>query len=375
MPIDHIVYLDDLLRKDFLHSRGFVYGCIAEPVRQAVGVRVPDPSRFPSDRGLDPAFDLTRFTAMCPPTWQAAYQRIPPDAEDYLLAHIPQTSLVIGYEMPPWLRSMLDRAGLPRVELRLSPVRFARDLLFAVNARTVTSSFDAEWSKRVELKVRIDAGLMRAAVQHNAPINHRRTGDAKRVVFVGQTASDASLIDDNGQLVRIERYADRLRALAAESQLAYAPHPYAGKYAREEHGRLRHLLGQKVPIERAPLYNLMAGREQIDFVSISSGAIQEAAFFSQAAELLFRAICPIDSDKADNYRLATFSDVTSPTYWRACLAGTNYTGFDGPMPENLMRRLHNAWWGYADYFIDNDSFWRRVITRGVRNIFNRARGR
>jgi hypothetical protein len=101
----------------------------------------------------------------------------------------------------------------------------------------------------------------------------------------------------------------------------------------------------------------------------SSGAIQEAAYFDRKGTLFFRPICPIDDGSSARYQHMVLEDLTSPDFWLT-LATTDkeYAGVPGPIPENRTRKLHNAWWGYAEYTLDNDHFWRRVITRGVRNI-------
>ncbi|WP_448100683.1 hypothetical protein [Luteibacter jiangsuensis] len=373
MRIDHIVHLDDLLRTDSLRARGFIYASIAEPLRQAFASVVPDPSRFPLDRGLSPGFELSRFSRMCPSTWQTAYRGIPEPAVDYLLEHLPPNALVIGYEMPPWLRNALDAAKVPRVDLRVSPLRFARDLVMAVEVRTPADPGLSALSSRLAAQIRIDAGLMQAAVQHNGPVGPTPEGLA-HVVFIGQTESDASLIDDSGDLVRIERYADRLRTFVGQRSISYACHPYAGAYGSNERRRIGRILGRTVGREKKPLYDLMAGRQRIDFISISSGALQEASHFGQRGETLFRPICPMETDAQGRYQFASFSDVTSPEYWLAVVGTGSYTGVAHPMPENLMRRLHNAWWGYADFYIDNDAFWRRVISRSLWNMIKRMRG-
>ena len=371
MHIDRIVHIDDLLRNEFLPARGFIYGCIAEPLRQAFSTSVPNPSHFPAERGLDASFEHSHFLQLCAVSWRAGYRNIPVAAQEYLLSHIPPDALVIGYEMPPWLRNLLDAARIWRIDLRISPLRFARDLVLAVDAKTPGAIAIDEWSSRIERKVRIDAGLMRAAVQHNTPNDPSLPGGESRVVFVGQTESDASLIDDLGRVVRIEDYADKLRSFVGTREIGYARHPYAGNYGKTERHRLSRLIGRNVDQEERSLYDLMASRERIFFISLSSGAIQEAAYFEQDAEFLFRAVCPMSRNGSPGYRFATFSDVTSPEYWRACMTGASYAGFDGPMPENLMRRLHNIWWGYSDFYIDNDAFWRKVVTRGLKNVTKR----
>jgi hypothetical protein len=50
----------------------------------------------------------------------------------------------IGYEMPPWLVRLLDQNTVPCVDLRLHPVRFLDDLLFAARPSWHAAEVEAE---------------------------------------------------------------------------------------------------------------------------------------------------------------------------------------------------------------------------------------
>ena len=67
--------------------------------------------------------------------WAAVYHALLPDAalEEILLPRLRQ-QFVVGHELPPYLLRLLDRLGVPYLDLRIHPVRFLDDLLFAARA-------------------------------------------------------------------------------------------------------------------------------------------------------------------------------------------------------------------------------------------------
>jgi hypothetical protein len=287
----HILFLDDLLRSDSLRARGFVYACIAEPLRQAFDIAAPKGRDFPMDRGLAHGFDPEKFAGLAGQCWHQAYAVLPDQAADYLLSHIPESSLVIGYEMPPWLRTLLDDRQIMRVDIRMSPLRFGRDLAFVFSAPRLNAVGIRSWSGEILRRLRVDAGLMSAAVQHNAPLAQSITPQP-RIIYVGQTRADAALLDDNGELVRISQYANELRELVGVRPIAYAPHPYAGSFAREERATLRRLLGRDIALERTGLYSLMAGRSDVEFVALFVRRDSRGSLFRSQGHPILQAHLP-----------------------------------------------------------------------------------
>src|SRR5690606_16271729 len=194
----HICLVDDLLREQYVWARGFIYTAIEEPVRQASNVRFPDTRYFPSRRGLADGFDKRLFEALCGSTdWTKHYNALPHPAEDYLLSHIPSGALAVGYEMPPWLLRLLERNKIPYVAIRISPIRFARDLYLVIQSNIPGSHERISHLSVSDAEVRIEAGLLRASARQKdlrKQVKERLSGS---ILFIGQTRRDASLIADD----------------------------------------------------------------------------------------------------------------------------------------------------------------------------------
>ena len=69
------------------------------------------------------------------PHWAANHAAIPASDElERLVTQRLRGRFCIGYEMPPWLAHLLEAAEIPYVDIRLHPIRFLDDLIFAVRA-------------------------------------------------------------------------------------------------------------------------------------------------------------------------------------------------------------------------------------------------
>lgn len=85
MKIENIVFLDDIFRDTFIHSRRFIYTVLAEPICQALNVEVLDTFSYPSNRGLINNFDEKEFKRLVGvDEWNLIYKKINAKAENYL---------------------------------------------------------------------------------------------------------------------------------------------------------------------------------------------------------------------------------------------------------------------------------------------------
>ena len=369
-----VALLDNLLRRDYLPAREFIYTVISEPLRIGSGLNLPDTRDFPANRGLEEGFSEKAFFDQCGEVdWIKAYRSIPSAAADYLAGYLSHEVLVIGYEMPPWLISLLLQSRTGFINIRISPIRFARDLYVTLCSNLEGFPRTLEKWRVPEDELHLEAGLLRASVRHNTP--HRQRFSLERgFLFVGQTSADASLIDDAGQLLRVSQLADSIRDITGDAPVFYKPHPYDRRFAKNEHNELQKLLGRRVTKISENIYNLLASRHQFDVLAISSGVTQEAPYFGRGGIALFRPVSSIGMPGSDTLHLH-FADLIAPELWASLLGidrkDDSYARLPA-IPESMMRRLHNSWWGYSEYVLDNDRFWRQVLIRGLRNILLKA---
>ena len=97
-------------------------------------------------------------------SWAAihAIDRLPERVEA-LLDHVFNDSLVIGFELPPYLTHYLDRRGIPYICATIHPVRFLDDIFLGIrsNAPAVQEFL---FSQRIsEPFIRTMAGVQRAS--------------------------------------------------------------------------------------------------------------------------------------------------------------------------------------------------------------------
>lgn len=356
MNYKNIVCIDDFVRQDFEKAKVFFYNLIREPILQATAIDIGESPRLSNSRNsLKDGFCLTKFTSLLESSqWQTNYHSISERAQDYLIAHLPEDVLIISYEMPKWLEAVLDNHKVDYIDIRISPLRFARDLYI------VLRSNHPKIQKRInkfavkEAEFRLEASLAIAYARNKAA---PAIADDS-VVFIGQTESDASLINENGEFCRVRDY--ELKDIQHDRQLYYLAHPLAGNHAKNEFAWLSR---RNKAIEQIDhnVYNLLSMRRNVEFIAISSSVIQEAKYFDKKGTFLYQPVCPIDEAEYIHIHFSTF---VSPIFWHKALKIKSKKPEVEVLPSlqlDWLRSLHNVWWGYAPFkkqnsFIDKEAF-------------------
>lgn len=371
---DTIVCLDDLLRDDFWPAKEFIYDLLRVPVFAASGLNIGKGPRRGQRSNLLPGFDETRFLQLCGASsdWAVGYRGVSAAAADYLRQHLPPHALVLSYEMPPWLQQVLDANGSDWLDIRLSGLRFGADLYFALRTNNPALYAAVHAHSVSATEVAAEAALLAAKLRYRLRYEPIAGAMNDQCIYIGQTERDASLITDDGRFVRAADYAQTLKQLAASGPLHYKPHPFAGDFARQEQAALEQITGRKVSICEADTYELLAREDKILLVGLSSGVLQEAAWFGREAYALFRPICEPRFDAAPDTRgylhVASHQCMSQPM-WSALL------GTPGEQPPlklpprpNHLRELHNTWWGYSTAMLRHSDFQREatVLSGGTR---------
>ncbi|HSI47687.1 MAG TPA: hypothetical protein VLA61_05435 [Ideonella sp.] len=366
-----IACLDDLSRDAFWPAKEFMYDLIRVPVFHATGMDLGKSPRRGQRHNLKPGFDTAHFLRLCgagsgPHDWAALYLGIPAPAADYLNAHVPEGALIVGYEMPAWLRQALDQGGHAWLDMRLSPLRFASDLYMALG----TNQPDL-YARLLPHAQRMDevfseASLMAAQVRYRQRYDESAGPYDGAWIYIGQTEADASLINPQGRFARVADHAATLRQLAGNERLAYKPHPLAHGFAAAEHQQLERIVGRAVPLCEAETYELMAGERPVRFVGLSSGVLQEAQWFGKEAVSLMAPICQ-PAFQAEHgpeaYLQIASHDFLSEPMWAAALnpEAPRAQPLRHPPRPNHLRELHNTWWGYASHTARHSDFHRQVF--------------
>lgn len=372
-----ILLLDNLLRAESRRSQCFFYTILRECLHQAGGNISPCGSDQAIDRGLKDSFRLDTFIDKCDLShWSHGYHEINQEAQNYLTDHLPEDAVAIGYEMPPWLTSILDRAGIPYITFQVSPLRFGRDLYVAIRGSIPSVSSTASRIAVKDDELFLEAALMRARVQH---VNHKRgnSRESERLVFVGQTGTDASLLTADGRILDARFYAEEIRNATSSLPLAYKPHPYAGSFARREKRVLEDIVGYRVPRVGSNIYTVLASEPRSSILTISSGVGQEAKYFRRQASILHHPVCEVHTTDGPippgAHQQIHFSDFCSPRFWERVLSGEGEAIAGARFEANEFRHAFGKWWGYDTYMVDNDPFWRLMLTGSVVSLAKRFR--
>jgi glycosyltransferase involved in cell wall biosynthesis len=268
--------------------------------------------------------------------WAATYGQVAPT--DLIEAVRPDydRALVIGFELSPFMRSILDAIGAPWVDVELSPIRFLEDL--ALNMRF-------SWPAQIAHRGLVSPAHVRGAAERVRARCARDTSTADLAgacVFLAQTRRDRTLIRDGGFFPDAEAVERVGRALGGR-RLVLKPHPLA------PHNPLLASLAQRfgAAATDANIYALLAAGGDVRFLTISSSAAIEARHFGHAPEVFHVSASP---EAASWVSLWAHR---SSAFWRAALApilpltaGADYE--ERVVPDRLRRTVGTWGWPPPD---------------------------
>lgn len=366
----HIICLPDLLRGVRTFPDAF-FDLVREPIWQGCGINIGHPPGGRKPHALMPGFDLAEFRTLAGMTvrmfvdaherqlhWTACYHHLPDRAIEYLFAYIPAGRMVLSFEMPPWLTEACAERGVDFLDLRASPLRFGRDLYVALRSSHADIRRRIDDHAVMDEELRLEAAILGANVRlHKARLESERGFTFEDLdgclLFAGQAPYDASLLASDGRSLRVGDFADRLRELSQGRRLLHKGHPFALDFAQEERALLHHITGQTPLPCQQNAYQILSSDENVTLVGISSGLLQEAAWFDKTAHLLHQPFVPlVGSDKADRqaYRQIHFQSLLAPNFWHQVLAPERPTPRLATLPElphHHARQTIDQWWDYS----------------------------
>lgn len=357
-----IVCLPDLLRGTKAFPEGF-FDLIREPIRQACGLDIRNTPDSGSGCNLTAGFDLQAFRQLASLeaksfSWEANFHHIPPQAAQYLRQHIPPLALVLAFEMPPWLVELCQEQQIDFIDIRPSPLRFGRDLYIALRSNNAAICQRIGQHRVLNEELRLEAHELAASVR----MHQQRLEDSGRyqfnlndcLVFIGQAPYDASLLSSSkSSPLNCQDFAEHLQQLAQGKRVLHKPHPFAADFARSERGMLQEILSTEVATCWQNAYQILSCHHQVELVGISSGMLQEAAWFGKPAYILFQPFTPLaDQTEPDlnAYQQVHFDTWLAPGFWHAVLTPERPAPRIAKLPQRQhhhARHLLDQWWDYA----------------------------
>jgi hypothetical protein len=346
--IHGVTVIGDLIRPD---GRGLPGGVdrstvwLFDAIKRQVGLACGLPIDAITANGspaLGKWLDALRPPEMAHRYWAGAYDNPPACAEP--LARRLNHRFCIGYELPPWLRKLLSALDVPYIDLRLHPVRFLDDLLFAARASDPGTQRALLTMAEPEAEVIVTAGL-REAMCH---MISEATVPANTLIVVGQRPLDCSQIVD-GTFYDALPHATEIHAICARyAAVLLKPHPL-----EPMHSLLEIAAGapNAAGVVRDNIYRLMSLPQIAAILTVNSSTAYEAPYFGKHVHTL--APLPIcvgwqgAADGPDVY--ASLNDqVLTVDFWRQVLAPyTPVSKPDGmrlaPKPNRLRIALDSFW--------------------------------
>lgn len=311
-------------------------------------------SRLPS-QALTTAALTAWIEALRPQTeadayWAAVHDRLP--SAEPILEHL-HRQFCIGYEMPPWLVGLLDQHAVPYIDLRLHPVRFLDDLLFAARASALETQAALLSTAVHESEVFATAGLREAMCRF---ISEARVPD-NTLLVAGQRRFDSTQIAGGTFFDALPRSAEIHAICARYPAVVLKPHPLDRHHSLLEVAAAApaHVIG----VIEDNVYRMLSLPQISAVLTVNSGLAHEAPYFGKhvhalaplSVRLAWRGAAP---DAGSHASLDDF--VLTPDFWRTVLAPhTRVTAADGmrlrPKPNRLRIAL-DSFWNYQE--IDTD---------------------
>ncbi|WP_373355210.1 hypothetical protein [Pseudoroseicyclus sp. CXY001] len=284
-------------------------------------------------------------------TWAQIYERLPDAMADRLRPHF-AGALVVGFELPPGLRRLLDEIGTPYIDIVLHPVRYMQDLLlgFASNSDEIQTVLDG--FSMSEGQARLETAPIRAFAgrSQHPELSHGT------LLFIGQMSEDRSMIS-NGRFLRPKEY---MRSLIQKLEIMSETRTIAVKLHPMERNQtvLRELrrLGFEVLETSVSTYTLLASDRISSVFSVSSSVCEEARLFDKSADYGLGPSTPVryrETLRTGIGHVSIYNHYMSTDFWRKCLAShlevTEFDGFPPVSAPNLLRSTLRCYWGYEDF--------------------------
>jgi len=381
-----IICISDPLRGVRSFPSGF-FDLVREPIKQGTGISAEHPPGGKRPHNLGANFSLETFRQLMGLTvnatasaqqehWTKTYYNAPSIAVDYLFENIAKNSIILSFEIPPWLANACIDRGITFIDIRPSPLRFGRDLYMALRCSSLHLSEQISKFHVPDEELRLEAAILGANVRlHKTRLEDERNFQFEELndalLFVGQAPYDASLLSPNGQSLRCTDFPDKLRYLSQGRRLLYKSHPFAQSHCEQECEALRKLTGKIPKIVHQNAYQILSSEDDFHLSGISSGLLQEAEWFEKSAHILFQPYVPLRniSNIADNktYQQIHFHTILSPTFWHTVIAPEQPSPKISALPNlahNHARETIDQWWDYSKVLTWERAFPHESFMRG-----------
>ena len=357
--VQGVVVMNDFVRPDRVGRPGegdrsavWLFDAIKRQIRAAsqLGVRLLAARDCPELRAW---VEAQRAPEQADEYWAASYENLPGNAAlDSILSRHLAAHFVVGCEMPPYLLRLLATYQVPHLDIRIHPVRFLDDLLFAARASEPATQAALQQIAVSEDIVLSAAGLVEAMCRYTANC----TLPPETLLVIGQRTMDSSQIV-GGRFFDALPCVHNVRSICAcYGGVVLKPHPYGGQHsllaAAASAPNVRAVTADNV-------YRLLAQPEIAGVLTVNSSTAYEAPYFGKRVHTL--APLPVriawrDTPIAPDMYVSLDDWLVSVDFWRLVLQPharvSRMNGAHLPAKPNRLRIAHDSFWNFQE--IDTD---------------------
>jgi hypothetical protein len=252
-------------------------------------------------------------------------------------------SFVVGFELPPYLIDLFNKAEIPFVDLAIHPVRYLDDYLFGIRSNDPAIHARALETRMPESVFFDSARLSKARSARVYRNNRPKLGSA---LFLGQIEVDASLIFERRVFGNEELESALVDLRRKFGKIYYKFHPHR-KDKKGTENALSKISGCE--IIDANVYDLLSCREISLVTGFSSSALHEAKYFGRKSSRIISSPDIFDLNTEPNNTLIYApvpAAVLSVDYWKYLLTGQKTQTASQTFPtENPIKFSLNQKWG------------------------------
>lgn len=256
--------------------------------------------------------------------------------------HIFVDSIVVGFEMPPYLINYLESIHVTYIDLSIHPVRFLQDYRFGIRSNKpqiqekIFSS--AQDVRELELDVRVSKA-------RSSRVYRNRNLVPNSAMFIGQIEVDSSLIYD-GKVADLDSVEGHLlRLLDEHPHVYYKFHPH-----RQNKTDLNRMINSnsRASVIEVNIYDAFAADEISLFASLSSGSLHEACLFGKKTKRFIpKSADPFDFanyEYGPSYSLAP-GGIFYLDYWKYLLGHSDFLNIERIHTQTPLKFSLNQQWG------------------------------
>ncbi|MEQ6250918.1 hypothetical protein ABMC89_18690 [Sulfitobacter sp. HNIBRBA3233] len=279
-------------------------------------------------------------------SWAKIYNQELDKSTKEQLADFLEGSLVLIFEAPKYLISMLEEYGIEYIDFTIHPIRFLPD--YALGVRTNIDHFREKFQeiKIGTREISLHARLLKALSQRKILTASNAIPEGS-VVFCGQTQVDASLINDGKLYDKVDIEIFLMELTNEFGNVYYKGHPHAHykEWMTDVVSR-----NPKVKILERNIYDVLADDNFVLVSSISSSVLYEAQYFGRDVRTLSTREKPftlMNEAAAKNQYIPIHPNCLEDSFWEYLLSNKIDSLPDATLhlSDGALKRSISMQWG------------------------------